>query len=112
MKSRSETKIADNGASIELATIEHEGKEFTAFGSIIDHARGIVVGYPSMIDGKLCLSTWDGKAITSLHVVSKWRIHSWQSDAMCAYQATIDGHSYHGRGLNGLVVYMRKGKGK
>ena len=44
---------------IEVGMIEHEGREFSAFGATIQGRH--VTGYTKLVDGKIHLSTWCGK---------------------------------------------------
>jgi hypothetical protein len=111
MKAKSET-VTDNksGAQIEVATIELDGIECTAYGAIIDETNGRVTGYPN---GEQLL-TWDGKVIEGLklRVTSSWRTpNSFVSDRMYAYSATYKGNAYHGRGAgDGMVLNLRRNK--
>jgi len=111
MDTRVEVVEATNGATLELATIIHEGKEFTARGSIIDKAGGYLVGYVSC-DG-LEFHTWSGEKICRLQHVSSWRVQSPFTDRMHAYRAVLDGKRYYGRGCGPtMVLRMRASKGK
>lgn len=103
---------AGNGADIELATVVHEGKEFTNLGSIVDKENGYVVGYCSS-DMKE-VGTWDGKRLGTLRIVSKWPTPtSWQSSHRYAVEATIDGEKYSGRTCGGsMIVRLRRKKSR
>lgn len=37
--------VTKGNAKAEIATVNHNGREFTALGSVIDHENGVVVGY-------------------------------------------------------------------
>ena len=109
MQSQTET-FTNNGATIEVGTVKHEGKEFSALGSVIDEVSGVIVGYPK---GNT-LQTWDGKAIEglTLRVTSSWRTsRSYVSSRVFAYSATYKGKRYHGRGAgDGMVLKLRVSK--
>jgi hypothetical protein len=93
------------GASIEVATINFNGRDFTNLGSVIDEKRGIIYGYPTQAanyasTGGYVLTTWDGQIIASCHKVNSWlnrntfggfpvRMYAWS----CLY----NGRKYAGR---------------
>ena len=66
---RSETAVTPNGARVEIATVTHDGKDFSATGSIIDESGGFLLGYPKGRE----LQTWDGKKIGVLSVTGHAR---------------------------------------
>lgn len=106
---RSETNTANNGATVEVGTMIHDGKEFAALGSVVDEQSGIIVGYPKGDK----LQSWDSKEIEGvrLRVVSSWSIHSWIGSRMYAYSASYKGRSYHGRGFgDGMSLNLRLSK--
>ncbi len=112
MESKSEMHLATNGALVEIGTIMHEGKEFSAQGSVIDPASGVIIGYPKGNQ----LTSWNGNIIEglSLQVVSTWKTpRSWQSSTRHAYRASYQGKGYHGTGFGdgmSLVLHAnRKG---
>lgn len=110
MQSRSETLTATNGATVEVGTVVHEGREFAAQGSVIDEQTGVIVGYPK---GDR-LQTWGGKDIEGLklRVVSTWSVRSWIGSTMYAYSAVYNGRKYHGRGFgDGMSLVLRANKG-
>ena len=107
---RSETHTQADGARVESATITHEGRDFTALGSVVDTARGFVVGYVGGSPGAWRLQTWEGTVIAPLTRVRSWtqrgfygvrvEIHAWR--------AVIDGRTYTGRNSGpGMFVRMR-----
>lgn len=111
MNSKSETVTATNGATVEIGTIVHEGREFAAQGSVIDEQQGVIVGYPK---GNR-LQTWNGKDIEGLvlRVTSTWRVRSWIGSHMNAYSATYKGRRYHGRGFgDGMSLTLRVSKAR
>jgi hypothetical protein len=111
MKTRSETFKANNGALVEVGTVTHEGRDFAALGSVIDHDHGVIVGYPK--GNKL--ATWNGIEIDglTLRITSSWPAvffghRSWIGSSMYAYRATYKGQNYHGRGFGeGTVLKLR-----
>ena len=68
--SKAEQFTATNGASVEVGTITHEGKEFSSLGSVVDETSGFIVGYPK---GDT-LTTWNGETIEGLKLraISSW----------------------------------------
>lgn len=109
METRIEVAKGPNGATAEVVTLSHEGREFTAFGAEIDHANGVLVGYVSS-DGK-SLTKSGGEVICPLQFVSKYRVysHKWGSwtDVFC-YRAAAGGLRYHGRGQGpGMLLRMK-----
>lgn len=105
MQSHSEFHEHD-GVRVESATIVHEGKSFTALGSVVDHARGFVVGYVSGEPGAWRLTTWDGTTIAPLTRVRSWT--QWGFGAVRneihAWRAVIDGKTYSGRNSGPTMV--------
>lgn len=90
----------------ELGILTHEGHEFSALGSVIDHDAGVVVGYPKGFD----LMTWDGTTVIGrVRVVSSYPMpQSWQGSTMYCYRAVIEGRHYYGRGFgDGMLLRLR-----
>lgn len=96
METRSEHHMTDNGARVEVGVFVHEGREFSALGSVRDDAAGYICGYPE--NGRLM--TWDGQDMgIALKVVSTWRTpRSFFSPTQSAYRAWSGNVKYHGRG--------------
>lgn len=110
MITRSETATQD-GATVELGTIEHEGRAFTAMGAIVDVDRGLIVGYPNHRDGGLPhrLRTWNGELIALLEITGRAR--GFNGAKLTCYAMSYAGRRWHGRGLgNGMSVTMRAGR--
>lgn len=109
MEIRTEVAAGPEGATAEIVTLVHEGREFSALGAVVNHAEGYLVGYVSA-DGK-SLTKSGGEAICPLQFVSKYRVYStkWGSwTEMFCYRATVEGHRYHGRGQGpGMLLRMR-----
>lgn len=112
MDCRSEHVTADCGAKLELATIIHEGREFTNLGSIIDEKNGFIFGYVSRDEAEL--HTWDGQVICSLRRVSSWESRVMSSRGlvtytkMFAYACHFNGRRYTGRGQgSGMCLRLR-----
>jgi hypothetical protein len=99
MQYRSETKQADNGAQVEIGTVIHEGREYSAMGSIIDEACGVIVGYVSK--DELALRTWGGEQICELRVVSRFKAFG---NPVTAYRCIYNGRRYSGRGSGPQMV--------
>jgi hypothetical protein len=110
MDTRIETLTADNGATLELATIIHEGHEYTAHGAILDFDQGYVVAYVDedvppktgagwgrknrqyAYSGRLI--DWSGKTIGRWYETSRWeKCGSWECQTMRSIRATLDGDS-------------------
>lgn len=119
MDSKSEHKIADNGAQIEVGTVTHEGRDFANLGSVVDHANGFVFGFvgretpPGHHDTVRTLTTWDGKKVLgAIWPTSSWPVRSHIGSRMYAFRARVDGIMYQGRGLGeGMSVKLRKMRG-
>jgi len=105
VRTSSELHSAPNGARVETGTVTHEGRAYTALGSVVDHESGYVVGY---VKGAT-LTSWEGATIGTVREVSRWPLHnSGFSTSMHSYRATIDGRSYHGRGMGeGMLLRLR-----
>jgi len=91
---------------VEIGTFKHQGREFSALGSVVDHENGHVVGYPKGHE----LRTWDGtRVLGTLVVRSSWPTpHSHTGSRMYAYHAMIDGRAYYGRGFgDGMLLRLR-----
>jgi hypothetical protein len=118
MTFRSETHTADNGATVETGTVEVSGRAFTALGSVVDPARGLIVGYvrevkdPSRALGvRFELTTWQGALIAPLKLVRTFESYGVARCRMRAWSATIDGRVYSGRNSGaGMLVRMRAGR--
>ncbi len=116
MQARTETHVQD-GATLEIATITHNGHDFSALGSVEDFENGQVIGYPTKRpDGTLALTSWDGsRVLLPLRLTSTTKPpRSFLSSTMSTYWGTApDGSRYWGRGAGeGMLLRMRKAKGK
>jgi len=118
MKGHSETRTLDSGARVEVGNIEHEGRSFSALGSVIDHARGVIVAYVSErarptpgADRRYELTTWEGTTIAPLRLVRRWTSYGCVRAEMWAWSATIDGRVYSGRNGGPAVVLCLRAKG-
>lgn len=106
MEHKSEHLTANNGATVEVATVIFEGREFTNLGSVVDEARGLLVGYPverkdpAPGESRYVLQTFDGKPIAPVTLVSKWRqrvaFGGFGFDVY-AWRAEYNGRTYSGR---------------
>lgn len=105
MNFRSERITMDNGAVTEIATIVHEGREYTAEGSYVDEAGGLIFGYVSQ-DGE-SLTTWRGERICQLRKVSEFKAFGHK---VVAYRAKINGRKWYGRGTGpNMLLRLRRG---
>jgi len=102
MQSRSETRQAPNGAQVEIGTITLQGREFTALGSIVDPASGLLVGYVhEHTPGFFELRTWQGQPICPLRrtgrITTRLRACDGSPMRLECYSATYQGRNYYGR---------------
>lgn len=79
-----------NGHPVEVATIIHEGHEFTALGSCLDPERPVVYCM-----GNHQLTTWEGAYIGWYEVTRTYR-NNFGARIDCI-TANIDGTMYYGR---------------
>lgn len=120
METRSEMLVStDKKAYLEIATIAHNGKEYSAMGAYISDTH--VVGYISdqkTVEGfpyetQHWLTTWTGDRIGRAYFVHTWRIRSWLSPTMSQIEVNIDGKIYTGRGAGEGMLWrgkIKKGK--
>jgi hypothetical protein len=99
MKTRAETRTLDSGARIEVGIVEFEGREFSAFGSVVDAERGVVCGYPKRAESGWSLTAWGGATMAKLTHVNAWRQRGFHgvTNTIHAWRATVDGAVYVGR---------------
>ena len=108
MKSSVQT-IKHESATIEVATITHERRDFTNMGSIVDTSQGFIFAYVSSDEARL--TTWQGKTIAAL--TRTGRAQGFHGVKLTCYTCTIDGARYHGRGLGaGMCIRMRASASK
>lgn len=95
---------------VEVGTVEHAGRRYEAFGSVVDHASGIVTGYPK---GN-ALVTFDGKTTGTCRVVSRRKNpRGLLSNEVVCYRCTVDSIPYHGRGGgDGMALHLRRIRGR
>ena len=100
MEYRSETRVVD-GATVELATVVHNGKEFTNMGAIV--SDNYVIGYLQCDHdshghhqhGTGILTDWQGNQIGTYRIVKMWRTpRSYVSSTMLAVHATVNEKLY------------------
>jgi len=114
METHTEIVTAPNGAVVEMVTIKFQGHEFTAMGSVVDKANGLIVGYP-----KKTPSGWtigDGVASdVKIRLISSWKqrmpngFFPWTR--IYAWSAVVDGVRYSGRNSGeGMLLRMRAKK--
>lgn len=107
-----EQATGPNGATAEVATMHHEGRSFTALGSIVDEAAGYLVGYVYNRDGRLFLGTFEGAELCPLKLTAtyeRWSLYH-QRTVMRCYRATYNGRVYTGRhgDIDLLRMHTRK----
>jgi hypothetical protein len=117
---KSETHTTASGARVEVGTMTFQGRDFSARGSVVDEANGIVCGYPTArvehdaTPGTYVLTTWNGERIAPLRLVRTWQnrnVFGGFPVTMYAWSATINGRVYSGRNSGeGMFVCMRAGK--
>jgi hypothetical protein len=113
MLSHSVTGTASNGATVEVGTITHEGREFSAMGAVIDTTDGVIVGYPKHGDGTgrdggHTLRTWDGAFIAALEITGYAR--GFHGTELTCYALTYEGRRYSGRGLGAHMCLRLKAR--
>ena len=113
MKSKAIHKRGQRGQKFEIGIISHNGHEYTAGGSLVDHSTGLVIGYISK--DHRTLRTWDGKTLGTLRptgVGSGFRDITGRRTKIYHFEGMIDGIRYVGKaGLDwGEVIRMRKAK--
>lgn len=123
MNFRSETIRTSDGVCIEVATLTHAGKDYAAYGAIIDTARGMIAGYVSADPAspvglaytaanpqasRYRLTTWEGKTIAPLTLVRKYeqRVFGGMKTTMYAWSCVINGKRYSGRN-SGPAMFVR-----
>lgn len=101
METKSETLTATNGASVEVGTIVHNGREYAATGSIVDDEGGYIVGYvdsPGADNISNCahLTTWNGAEIGV--IVRTGTARGFYRTRLYCYSMVRNGYRWHGRG--------------
>lgn len=90
--------------NVEIGTIIHEGKEWSAMGSVVTDSY--CVGYLGK-DGRL--TNWNGAVIGTYRVTSMWRTpRSYVSATMNQVYATVNGRTYQGRSAGEGMVFRGK----
>lgn len=120
MNFRVETVKAADGAKAELATLTHEGREFTAFGSCVDLGRGHIVAYVRTGHGHLHnkyfdLVTFGGRHMGVLKKTGEstgWPDRSGRRSKITHF--SFEAHGYRWSGKLGLewnqLIHLRRGK--
>ena len=106
---RSETHATDGGASVEVGTVTHDGREFAALGSVVDEASGLV----SYRDGKrYVLTTWEGVELAPLRLVRTWEQRGFYGTRtrVYAWSAVVQGRKYSGRNSGPTMVLRMRAK--
>ena len=108
------------GARVEVGTIAHAGRKFSALGSVVDPARGVLVGYvtkrkdPQPGQTLYVLTSWDGKReLADIHLTSTWKTpqSNWSS-TQSSWWAVVDGQRYVGRGAGENMLLKMRAVGK
>lgn len=121
METRVEHVTAGNGAAVEVATIVHEGRDFTALGAVMDLERGIVSAYvseakyPKPGESRYNLTGWaeDSEAIAPLTLRGSWKQGGFGGarNTIYAWSCVIDGRVYSGRNSGPcMLIHMRGGR--
>lgn len=104
-----------NGAVVgfaEVATITHNGRDFTSGGAYIDPDRAI--GYPKFesdhIGASGVMQSWNGDTLGTASITSSWRINSHWAPRMFQIECVIDGRTYTGRGMGSGMIWRGKRK--
>lgn len=99
------THTAPDGARVEVGTVEHEGREFKALGSMVGDR--LMVGY--LIRGEHVLRTGEGVKICDLQVTGSAR--GFHGVKLVCYAGVYQGHRWHGRGLGeNSILVLRRGR--
>lgn len=106
-------------ATVEVGTVEHEGREYTAMGSMVDATNGRAVAYVGAVCARDAygrpvhkLTAWDGCQLGTAVEVSRWRTpRSFLSSHMVSYRVDMNGQRWHGRGCGeGMVLKLKRCK--
>jgi hypothetical protein len=105
------------GATVEVGTVTHNGRSYSAMGSMVDTSRGIVVGYVhdrgQARTPRYTLTTWEGGHIADLSLTGAWMGRTPRGDRvrMYGWAATIGGRVYSGRNSGAaMVVRLKAGR--
>ncbi len=116
MQTNSVTHTASNGATIEVGTITHEGRSFSATGAIVDESAGLIFGYVKCLNPdshptcqRFELTNWEGATIMPLTRTGK--ATGFYGTKLECFAGTLNGRRYSGRGLgSGMCIRMRAGR--
>ena len=106
MQSRAEHRSIVGGF-VELGIVEHEGREFSAGGAVVDEYA--IVGYFGSTGDTF--TDWQGNTIGHYVILSTWKTpRSWLSDRQVSALVTLrDGRKYIVRGGgNGMLARGRR----
>lgn len=94
---------------VEVGTIEHEGRRYSAGGSFIDTKHGVICGYPKHGDPSKglphTLQSWGGESIGMLEITGHAR--GFHGVKLTCYALTYEGRRYHGRGTESVFITLR-----
>jgi hypothetical protein len=101
----STTFKAEQHGAIEVGIIEHEGREFSALGSVV--TGDYVVAYKK----GTTVTTWAGDVLGTCRVVSTWKTpRSYVSTEMHQLEAVINGVRYRGRCAGDGMIFRGRRK--
>lgn len=107
------------GSHHETGIFEHQGRKFSAGGSVIDTRRGLVSGYPKLIaesaerGARYALQSWGGRIIAPLRLTGTFKTPGFGGfkNKIWAWQTIIEGRVYSGRNSGpGMLLRMRAGR--
>lgn len=87
------TKAGETVGYAELATVTHDGKDYTEQGAFVTDAH-----LTAYCGKDKTITLWDGTVIGSYRVTSAWRVRSYIGSMMNQVRITLaDGRVYTGR---------------
>lgn len=123
IESKTETLIGHDArgiaATLEVGTIVHEGRAFTAQGALVSDDRLVcyLSGADSFIGARGEARTWNGARLGTYEITGRWEARffgrrSWMASHYHSVRITLqDGREYVGRGFgNGMVCFARRAR--
>jgi hypothetical protein len=121
MQTRSETHTTPDGATLEVGTVTHNGREFSALGHVLSADGSRVTGYlgkpfhggSESVGARGFLTDWSGTPIGRYEITGRWRMpHSWVASHMVSARVVLQGGAvYTGRGMGvGMIWRGRRAK--
>ena|SRR5947208_1900095 len=95
---------AEQHDGIEVGIVTHDGREYSALGSVVTAEH--VIAYKKGAQ----VTTWAGEVIGTCRVVSTWSTpHSYISSEMHQLEAVVNGVRYTGRcSGDGMIARLRR----